>query len=147
MHIISRYHDFSAGHVVTNHESACNQLHGHNYRITFHCSAQNLDDVGRVIDFSVIKRLLCMWLEDHWDHRFLVFHEDPRLTLLLEADHKGTLAVPFNPTAENMAEHLVRVVGPSQLKDTSVVLVGVDVEETRKCMASFWLSGCGLWSN
>jgi 6-pyruvoyl-tetrahydropterin synthase len=35
--------------------------------------------VGRVIDFSVIKTLLCDWLEDNWDHRFLLWEQDPML--------------------------------------------------------------------
>ena len=44
---------------------------------------------------------------------------------------------PFNPTAENMAQHLVEVIGPQQLADTGVTLVSVRIEETAKCSASF----------
>lgn len=45
--------------------------------------------------------------------------------------------VPFNPTAENMAQHLVEVIGPQQLAGTGVTLVSVRIEETAKCSASF----------
>jgi 6-pyruvoyltetrahydropterin/6-carboxytetrahydropterin synthase len=59
---VSRYHDISAGHRVCGHESKCSHLHGHNYRITFECTADELDHLGRVIDFSLIKEKLCQWL-------------------------------------------------------------------------------------
>jgi len=43
--------------------------------------------------------------------------------------------VPFNPTAENIALHMVEVLGPGCLAGTGVRLVRCDVEETRKCSA------------
>lgn len=147
----SRYHDFSAGHRVVGHESKCAMLHGHNYRVHFTCSAlpgrQATDAVGRVVDFSVIKAKLCQWLEDNWDHKFLAFEDDPVLREVydvLGSTSSGTPAgvlgqsivwVPFNPTAENMAQYLLRVVGPQQLADTEVRLVCVRIEETQKCSA------------
>ena len=47
-----RYHDFCAGHRVVGHENKCRHLHGHNYRVTFYCESQELDGVGRVVDFG-----------------------------------------------------------------------------------------------
>ncbi|CAN7383283.1 6-carboxytetrahydropterin synthase [Trinickia sp. LjRoot230] len=129
-----RYHDISCGHRVAGHESKCRHLHGHNYRVHFTCEAE-LDDIGRVIDFSVIKSKLCMWLEDNWDHRFILWEQDPMADRLCALDDSVVL-VPFNPTAENMAGHLVHHIGPQQLEGTSVVLVRCTVEETRKCAAS-----------
>lgn len=158
MHTVKRYHDFSAGHVVTGHESKCAHLHGHNYRVTFMVAkapqmidartfdddmprtvpgAGGLDDVGRVVDFSVIKTHLCQWLEDNWDHKFMVWDRDPRCNYLLDLDPRGVVLTPFNPTAENMAEYLVRVVGPRQLAGLGVQLIACEVQETRKCSASF----------
>jgi len=136
-HTISRYHDFSAGHRVTGHESKCAHLHGHNYRVTFHCSAPELDDLGRVIDFSVVKTRLCEWLEFHWDHRLLLWRGDPQAEYIRALDPKGVVLVDFNPTAENMARHLVEIVGPRNLVDTGVVLVRCEVQETRKCSATY----------
>lgn len=133
-----RYHDFCAGHRVVGHENKCRHLHGHNYRVTFHVTAV-LDQVGRVLDFSVIKARLCDWLEEHWDHRMVLWEEDPLIgggrSIPIElAD--SLRVVPFNPTAENMATYLLEVVGPGQLLGTGARLVQVDVEETRKCSAS-----------
>ena len=134
---ITRYHDISAGHRVYGHEGACAHLHGHNYRIHFTCVAKDLDEIGRVIDFSVVKALLCEWLERNWDHKFLVWQQDRILPYLQDQDPKGVVSVPFNPTAENMAKHLVEKIGPLVLADTGVVLLSVMVDETRKCSATY----------
>lgn len=136
----NRYHDFSAGHRVFGHESKCAHLHGHNYRV--HFSIQpfgdgSLDDIGRVLDFSVIKTTLCDWLEKNWDHKMLIWEKDKQfveaLTLL---DPAGLVVVPFNPTAENMAVHLMYVVAPEILPD-EVRLCKVTIEETRKCSVTY----------
>jgi len=129
----TRYHDFSTGHRVYGHESKCAHLHGHNYRVYFTVQADQLDGVGRVMDFSVIKDLLCEWLEEHWDHKFLIWQDDPWAPGLKQMDPEGTVVVGFNPTAENMGEYLINTVGPEQLAGTGVQLVSVNIEETRKC--------------
>jgi 6-pyruvoyltetrahydropterin/6-carboxytetrahydropterin synthase len=79
-----------------------------------------------------------MWLEDNWDHHFLVYEFDP-LAKALQAIDPTVVVVPFNPTAENIAIHLVEVIGPQLLKDTGVTLVECIVDETRKCSASYAL--------
>lgn len=131
-----RYHDFSYGHRVCNHESKCAHLHGHNGRVTFYCEADILDDVGRVIDFSEIKRL-SNWLEDNWDHKFLIFEEDPLAQSLKALDPNGVVEVAFNPTSENCATYLLEVVGPLLMSGTGVELKKVEFMETRKCGVSF----------
>lgn len=130
-----RYHDISCGHRVYQHESKCANAHGHNYRVHFTVDAPALDAIGRVLDFSVIKSHLCMWLEDNWDHKFLLWQDDPWSKIFPEID-PTTVIVPFNPTAENIADHLVNVVAPMQLKGTGARLIKCTVEETRKCAAS-----------
>lgn len=151
----TRYHDFSCGHRVHGHESKCANFHGHNYRVTFTVQMMTeqerlnrtipvqeempmLDEIGRVMDFSVIKTVLCDWLEEHWDHNFLMWDQDPYWEVV--RGHPGFIAVPFNPTAENMGQHLLDVVGPALLADHGVKLIRVIVEETRKCSAEVSLS-------
>lgn len=136
--VAHRWHDFSYGHRVCGHENKCAYIHGHNGRVTFHCRCKALDSVGRVIDFSVIKSTLCQWVEENWDHRFLAWEQDTpmqSLTCKLEDTilEDSIIWVPFNPTAENMAEYLLRTIGPIVLKDTGVTLFRVDMMETRKC--------------
>lgn len=132
-----RYHDFSYGHRVVGHENKCSQMHGHNGRVTFYAEADRLDDVGRVIDFSVLKSRCCDWVEAIWDHKFLVWDRDPALAVLppYVREHLGVVLVTFNPTAENMARYLLDL-GPSLLAGTGARLVRVDMLETRKCGAS-----------
>ena len=137
----NRYHDFSCGHRVYEHEGACAHLHGHNYRIHFAVAqtANRLDEVGRVLDFSVISKVLCQWLEDHWDHKFLVWIRDPWLAPLRALD-PNVVAVPFNPTAEQMGQYLLETVAPPLLNPYGCELHTVVVEETRKCSATVSLT-------
>ena len=136
---IERYHDISVGHRVYGHESKCAHLHGHNYRIHFTLIPDNnqLDFIGRVTDFSVIKSRLCEWLETWWDHKMLIWVHDPDLDDLMVIDPGGVVPVEFNPTAENMANYLVVAVGPEQLIGTGCILTACKVEETRKCSATY----------
>jgi 6-pyruvoyltetrahydropterin/6-carboxytetrahydropterin synthase len=134
----NRYHDISCGHRVVGHEGKCRHLHGHNYRIHFVCAAPQLDGIGRVIDFSVIKAKLCAWLEDVWDHKMLIWHDDPLLPELQKID-PSVVVVPFNPTAENIGQHLIQEVAPDLLHGTGVSLIKCVVEETRKCSAEVTL--------
>lgn len=146
-----RYHDISCGHRVVGHEGKCRHLHGHNYRIHFSVQTDSLDSLGRVLDFSIIKDKLCMWLEHNWDHKFLAWENDTLFLHLTVSSNVeeieirkeyGTLCesiawVPFNPTAENMAQYLVEIIGPQQLLGTGCELVNVMIEETRKCSTSY----------
>jgi len=132
-----RYHDISCGHRVCGHESKCAHLHGHNYRVHFTIvPSVALDGLGRVLDFSVMKTSLCEWLELTWDHRFLIWERDPWRVALLEVDKLGVCVVPFNPTAENMADHLLRVIAPKRLAGYPVVCTEVRIEETMRCHAT-----------
>lgn len=133
-----RYHDISCGHRVCGHEGKCSHLHGHNYRITFTCTGLQ-DDLGRIIDFSVIKSRLCQWLEDNWDHRFLCYEADPWRKSLQMLD-PAVVILPFNPTAENIAAFIGEQIAPQCLKGTGVTLVRCKVEETRKCLAEWRLA-------
>lgn len=142
-----RYHDISCGHRVVGHEGKCRHMHGHNYRIHFYCEADTLDDVGRVIDFSVIKEKLCMWLENNWDHKFLAWQNDSMMSAIhysvnndddqsqedRQHFNESLVWVTFNPTAENIANYLLETVGPEELHGTGVTLIKVVVEETAKC--------------
>lgn len=135
-----RWHDISMGHRVVGHEHKCRHLHGHNYRIHFICQAPQLDELGRVVDFGVIKERLCNWLEMEWDHKMMIYAEDPLLEQLQKLVPEDLVVVPFNPTAEAMAMYLVQQIGPQQLSGTGVELVACKIEETYKCSATYRLN-------
>ena len=137
----TRYHDICCGHRVVGHENKCRYLHGHNYRIIFVVAAQELDNIGRVMDFSVIKSKLCMWLEDNYDHKFLVWRKDPLLEQLINLSGESIVVTEFNPTAENIAKYLVENIGPMQLSGSGCRLIKCIVQETRKCSAEYEIKG------
>lgn len=129
-----RYHDICCGHRVVDHESKCKHLHGHNYRFHFSIEAEEgLDELGRVLDFGIIKDTLCDWLEEHWDHKFLIFDQDPYLETLQQLTPESLVVVPFNPTAEHIAEYMLYHVAPPLLAPYRCRLAEVKIEETRKC--------------
>ncbi len=128
----TRYHDICMGHRVVGHEGKCKNLHGHNYRFHFTVMADKLDRLGRVVDFSVIKSTLCEWLEINWDHRMMIWVKDPFVHAIHDMD-ETTVVVDFNPTAENIANHFLFNIAPYLLKHTGAELIGIKLEETRKC--------------
>lgn len=131
---------FSAGHRVWGHEHECSNVHGHNYVVFVHATADHLDDVGRVIDFRVLKRRIGGWIAANWDHAFIC-HKDDREAREAMASIPGQriYLLDANPTAENLAAHLLHVVGPQELAGTAVRLVRVVLWETENCYAEVTL--------
>lgn len=134
---VIRLLEFDAGHRVTNHEAKCATLHGHRYKVEIEATAPGLDAIGRVIDFSVLKDKVGSWLDLHWDHTTLVFKEDQETLACLMAmpRRKDPYVCDWNPTAENMAAHLLNVVCPMVLAGTEVLVTKVVVWETPNCRA------------
>lgn len=135
---------FCAGHRLFGHGGKCEFFHGHNYTAEFYVTSSegDVDDVGRVIDFAHLKHLLKTWIDDNWDHSFL----------LNEADQNGVDAIrtvqpsryytlPYNPTAENMARYLLEEVCPPLLEETSATAVKVVIWETADSSAEATLAG------
>lgn len=136
--VAERYHDISCGHRVVGHENKCKYLHGHNYRFHFKiASAGGLDELGRVMDFGVIKSKLCEWLEENYDHKMLIWELDPMLPDLRKISPESIVEVDFNPTAENIAEDFCKNHAPHLLAETGCVLVELKIEETRKCSVTY----------
>jgi 6-pyruvoyltetrahydropterin/6-carboxytetrahydropterin synthase len=131
---------FAAGHRLWRHEGKCAYLHGHNYRVDVEVASATgpatVDDVGRIVDFSLIKRRLLGWLDAHWDHGFVLFRDDADAIAAV----RGTtptkyFLLPWNPTAENMARYLLESVCPHVLGDLGVFAREVAVWETDSACA------------
>ena len=43
------------------------------------------DELGRVVDFGVINKLFKGWIDDHWDHGFIVWDTDENALNALES--------------------------------------------------------------
>lgn len=82
MYTVTKRIEISAAHrLKLDYESKCTNFHGHNWIITVHCRARELNANGMVVDFTDIKRAIT----DALDHKCL------------------NDVLPVNPTAENMA--------------------------------------------
>lgn len=127
-----------AGHRVFKHESKCANMHGHTYCIEAHARAPQLDSLGRVIDFSVLKERIGSWLDDNWDHGFLYAIDDHEVREVLNQLGTKKFEMPFNPTAENMALFLLRECA-TLLQGCGVEVFKVVVNETPNCRAEVTL--------
>jgi 6-pyruvoyltetrahydropterin/6-carboxytetrahydropterin synthase len=72
-------------------------------------ASPDLDSIGRVIDFSEVKRIVGGWIDEELDHNMLLHPDDPLATRHSAVELVGRL--PFimprhlsNPTAENLAQ-------------------------------------------
>jgi 6-pyruvoyltetrahydropterin/6-carboxytetrahydropterin synthase len=127
---------FCYGHRVMNHESKCASLHGHNGVIWVHVTPiVDLDSIGRVIDFSVVKSVIGGWVDDNWDHTMIICKEDLKtIDLLAEApSFKPIFILDKNPTAENLASYLLWSICPKLLKGKGVIVHKVVFWETENC--------------
>lgn len=110
---IMRRIKFCAGHRLMNHGGKCEFFHGHNYVADFYVTGKEQDSVGRVIDFSQLKTAFKGWIDDNWDHGFLVHEEDENaINALKQVVPMKYSVMPYNPTAESMAKYLLEVVSP-----------------------------------
>jgi 6-pyruvoyltetrahydropterin/6-carboxytetrahydropterin synthase len=81
--------DFASAHALRNYKGACENVHGHNWKVQVVIAGETLDEAGMLIDFLDVKRMMDA-IVARLDHKFL--NEVP----------------PFdvkNPSAENLAEH------------------------------------------
>lgn len=130
MTTIRRRFEFDAGHRVLGHEGKCAHPHGHRYAAEVTLAGE-LDSIGRVVDFGDVKAILGSWLNEHMDHAFLVYEGDLVVLTWLKQNGFKHYEMESNPTAENIAQHLIatfrRLLGPC--------VVAVSVWETPNCMA------------
>jgi 6-pyruvoyltetrahydropterin/6-carboxytetrahydropterin synthase len=144
---------FCAGHRVVGHEGKCRNLHGHNYVALITAIAPELDAVGRVIDFSVLKERIGGWIDENWDHGFIWWEKDWQVAALYSTEDPDpelpdddyahgwlkemkSYALPTNPTVENMANHLLRDICPNLMKDTGIQVYKIVLWETENCYAT-----------
>lgn len=132
---ITRRLEFDAAHRVKLHESKCHNLHGHRYAVEVTVTAPQLDPLGRVVDFGVIKEKLGHWLDTHWDHQTILWDKDRDLGKAISAQtEQDIFYLPYNPTAENLALYLYETIC-SDLFLPPLKVVRVKIWETPNCSA------------
>ncbi|MCE3017354.1 MAG: 6-pyruvoyl trahydropterin synthase family protein [Pirellula sp.] len=133
---IMRRIKFCAGHRLFKHGGKCEHFHGHNYVADFFVTGDTQDTVGRVMDFADLKSKCKGWLDENWDHSFLVLDQDDNAIEALRMVKPSRLfLMPYNPTAENMARYLLEEVCPKILEDTGATATRVRIWETDESYA------------
>ncbi len=105
---------FAAGHALRNYRGKCENVHGHNYRCQVSVEGTALDDIGLLVDFVELKRIVHAVL-DRMDHQWL--NEFPPFDKL-------------NPSAENMARYIYEEVAAALPAREGVRLASVRLWET-----------------
>ena len=131
MYEVTRDLSFCYGHRLLHYDGKCARLHGHNATAVLTLRSADLDELGMVADFLVIRARLGSWIDATLDHRMILHREDPALPALRELG-EDVYVVDFNPTAENLARLLY-----DRAQDAGLPVVQVDVWETPPCKATF----------
>lgn len=137
MYELSTEYWFDSAHFLTDYHGACENLHGHQWRVTAYVAAETLGEAGTqrdmVVDFGVFKRIVreeC----DRLDHTFLVEEGSlkPRTIAALEDEGFTLTMLPFRTTAENLARYLAK-----RLLERGLPISRVDCNETPNNRASY----------
>ena len=99
---------FASGHRLLGHQGKCVYPHGHTYRAEIWMASPQLDELGFVVDFTLLKERLGAWIDQNWDHSFLLNSQDTELLEGLRRVEGSRLFLfdDTNPTSEAMAYRL-----------------------------------------
>ncbi|MSP33559.1 MAG: 6-carboxytetrahydropterin synthase [Rickettsiales bacterium] len=126
--------EFDTAHRILNHESKCKMLHGHRYALEATFEGDDLDDLGRVIDFGEIRQILGSWIDDNFDHNTILSQYDKKLGEKIAAETgQEIFYLDENPTAENIAKFLLKEVCPKLFMGKNVKCVAIKLYETPNC--------------
>ncbi|MDR2353892.1 MAG: 6-carboxytetrahydropterin synthase QueD [Deltaproteobacteria bacterium] len=114
---------FAAAHNLREFYGKCENLHGHNWFVEVKVRAKDLDKIGLVMDFGVIKKLLNEVL-DLLDHKYLN-----------ELEYFQTR----NPSSENIAYFIFQNLNPGIQKSSEgrVQLYSVSAWESDNAAATY----------
>lgn len=119
---------------------------------------QDLDELGMVVDFSVLKEKVGSWIDRQWDHNMILHPDDPLLMAKLQAEDADSFLGDYvraafgdkdpyvmksnygskyaNPTAENMARELFQK-AIELLQGSQITVLKVRLFETPNCWADY----------
>jgi 6-pyruvoyltetrahydropterin/6-carboxytetrahydropterin synthase len=128
--------EFDAGHRIIGHQNKCRYLHGHRYILEVSVCSENLNDIGMVVDFGVIKSVLKNWIDENFDHTLILNKDDEELGCFVENYTKQKVYyLPFNPTSENIVLYLSENIIPTLFKDVAgdFKINSIKLNETPNC--------------
>ncbi len=99
---------FDAGHRLLKYKGKCESPHGHTFKAEIVLSSEKLGKMGFVADFVELRERIGKWVDEHWDHAFLINDQDQELLSAFNSLTEKKIFVfhEENPTAEVMARYL-----------------------------------------
>jgi 6-pyruvoyltetrahydropterin/6-carboxytetrahydropterin synthase len=131
MFSVTREITFCYGHRLLEYAGKCRHLHGHNGRAVITLAADALDELGMVMDFSRLKRVVGGWIDEQFDHKMLLHRDDPILPFLRQQGEPVCI-LDVNPTAENIARLIFEFTASQGFP-----VVEVKLWETDTCFAAY----------
>jgi len=95
---------FDASHRLLGYSGSCSRLHGHTWRVEVCVSGGELDLLGMLVDFKVVKGILKKVI-DVFDHKCLLSQNDPYVERIDKGD---VVSFEGNPTAENLSRSIFK---------------------------------------
>jgi 6-pyruvoyltetrahydropterin/6-carboxytetrahydropterin synthase len=135
-----RFTGFPCTHRQWRAESHCRFVHGYSREFFFEFAANELTKEGWVVDFGGLKKLKS-WLENVFDHTFLVAQDDPELEAFKAIDARGAIMLRIlpNPGMEGTAlyvyEEATKIL--ESLYGKRAWITKVEVRENEKNSAIF----------
>lgn len=144
---ITKSFEWDMGHRVTNHKSACKNLHGHRYKMIVELGGKintstGSSSQGMIIDFGDIKKLISENVVAQLDHAFMYWDDDKTMNEFAKSHPELKWSkVSFVPTAENIAAYVAEQL-QALCSDNfaSVTLVSVTINETPSSQAVWRLA-------
>lgn len=121
MYEITILADFEAAHCLPDYPGKCSRLHGHNWRIEVAVTGSQLDKLGMIVDFRILKQEVGQVLNT-LDHYYLNELEPFR---------------HVNPTAENIAKYLYDELSKNELLSSNNRISWVKVWESPQSAVTY----------
>lgn len=94
------------------------------------------DAIGRILDFKLLKHRVNDWLDENWDHSFVLWKEDQNgLDAIRSSQPHRVYELDSNPTAENMAVYFLERICPKILEGTGASAFKVRLWESEETCA------------
>ncbi len=120
MYRLTVFDYFSSAHQLKGYRGRCEAVHGHNWKVEAEVEGEVIDDIGLLMDFKLLKKILKDVI-DRLDHVLLNDLEEFR---------------NVNPSSELIAKYVYR-----QMKDmliSGVRLSSITVWESENAMAKYF---------
>jgi 6-pyruvoyltetrahydropterin/6-carboxytetrahydropterin synthase len=120
MYEVAVYTYFSAAHNLRGYQGKCEELHGHNWKVSVQIGAEKLDQLGMVVDFKELKEELNK--------------------IIQKLDHKYLNNVPpfdrLNPSSENIAHYIFQELKKA-INSERIKVIKVSVWESENSKAIY----------